>query len=76
MADVIVANPCSGVIIGADYTDDERDLLIAVDSYKRQCHRPHPTWREVLAVIESLGWRRVAEPAELPRYRPRSRNDP
>jgi hypothetical protein len=46
---------------GADYTDNERDFLLAMDRFKREHQRPFPTWREVLAVVESLGWRRVVE---------------
>jgi hypothetical protein len=47
---------------GADYTDEERAFLVAMERYKRQRRRPFPTWREVLAVVHSLGYRRVAEP--------------
>jgi hypothetical protein len=40
----------------SSYTDDEREFLAAMDRYKRQFNRPHPTWCEVLAVLKSLGW--------------------
>jgi len=53
-----------------DYTDDENDFLRAVEHYKRENRRPHPAWTEVLAVLISRGWRRVAEPGELPRWPP------
>lgn len=44
---------------GSDYTDEEREFLIAIDRYKRTFHRPHPTWREVLFVLRGLGWRKA-----------------
>jgi len=37
------------------------DFLIAIDRYKRQ-HSPHPEWWEVLAVLKSLGYQKVAKP--------------
>jgi hypothetical protein len=48
------------------YTDDERDFLLALDRYKRLNRRPCPTWREVLAVAVSVGFRRVGGPGPLP----------
>jgi hypothetical protein len=47
---------------GSDYSDEERVFLLAMERYKRQRRRPYPTWREVLHVVYSLGYRRVAEP--------------
>ena len=38
----------------------------AMDRYKRENRRPFPTWSEVLEVLRSLGYRRVAEPTALP----------
>ena len=46
---------------GSDYSDDEREFFMAMESYKRRGRRPFPTWREVLHVIQCLGYRRVAE---------------
>lgn len=54
------------VYSGRDYTDEEVVFLLAMDRYKRLRQRPFPTWREVLNVLLSLGYRRVAEPGELP----------
>lgn len=45
------------------YSDDEREFLVAVDRYKREHHRPFPSWQEVFGVLVSLGYRKVAEPA-------------
>jgi len=38
----------------------------AMDRYKRENRRPFPTWSEVLEVLRSLGYRKVAEPTSLP----------
>lgn len=37
----------------------------AMDDYKRKSGRQFPTWSEVLEVISSLGYRKVAEPTEV-----------
>lgn len=52
---------------GSQYTPEQREFMVAMDRYKRSNRRPFPTWKEVLDVLVSLGWRRVAEPADLPR---------
>lgn len=49
-----------------DYTDDETEFMKAMDRYKRDNRRPFPTWSEVLEVLRSMGYRRVAEPTDLP----------
>ena len=49
-----------------DYTDDETEFMKSMDRYKRENRRPFPTWSEVLEVLRSLGYRRVAEPTDLP----------
>lgn len=49
-----------------DYTEDESEFMKAMDRYKRENRRPFPTWSEVLEVLRSLGYRKVAEPTELP----------
>ena len=54
----------NGLNIGSDYTDEEREFLVAVDRYKRVHHRPHPTWREVLALVKSLGYRKDGQRRE------------
>ena len=53
-------NPvCSTVFDGA-YTDDQIEFLRAMDRYKREMNRPFPAWTEVLEVLLSLGYRKVA----------------
>jgi len=49
-----------------DYTDDETEFMKAMERYKRENRRPFPTWSEVLEVLDSLGYRKVAEPSDMP----------
>lgn len=49
-----------------DYSDDETEFMKAMDRYKRENRRPFPTWSEVLEVLRALGYRKVAEPTEMP----------
>ncbi len=49
-----------------DYNDDETDFMKAMDRYKRENRRPFPTWSEVLEVLHSMGYRKVAEATALP----------
>lgn len=41
------------------YTEEQREFMLAIDQYKRDNHRPHPTWAEVLAIAKALGYRKV-----------------
>jgi hypothetical protein len=49
-----------------DYNEDEIIFMKAMDLYKRANRRPFPTWSEVLEVLYALGYRKVAEPTDLP----------
>ena len=53
---------CEETYPGSDYSDEEREFLLAIDRYKRSRRRPHPTWREVLTVLRDLGWRKSPPP--------------
>ena len=53
-----------------DYTEDEIAFMTAMDQYKRDNRRPFPTWSEVLEVLYSLGYRKVAAPTALPGLSP------
>jgi hypothetical protein len=53
---------------GANYTDDEVEFFMAIERYQREAHRPFPTWHEVLRVLKSLGYRKVARPRRPRRY--------
>ncbi len=48
-----------------DYSGGEVEFMRAMDDYKRRSGRPFPTWSEVLEVLLSLGYRKVAEPSEM-----------
>jgi hypothetical protein len=56
-------DPCTSERL---YEDDEREFLMAMETYKRRCRRPFPTWSEALQVLVSLGYRKVEQPGELP----------
>lgn len=49
-----------------DYTEEETEFMKAMDRYKRDNRRPFPTWSEVLEVLRALGYRKIAEPTDLP----------
>jgi hypothetical protein len=49
-----------------DYTDEETSFMKAMERYKRENRRPFPTWSEVLEVLRSLGYRKVADETDLP----------
>ena len=48
-----------------DYSDNEIEFMRAMDDYKRKSGRPFPTWSEVLEVLMSLGYRKVADPSTM-----------
>jgi hypothetical protein len=52
------------------YDDEELEFMLAMDEYKRKFGRPFPTWSEVLEVVKSLGYRKVADRTPIPTKRP------
>lgn len=48
-----------------DYSGAEVEFMRAMDDYKRKSGRPFPTWSEVLEVMLSLGYRKVADPSQM-----------
>jgi hypothetical protein len=48
-----------------DYSDNEIEFMRAMDDYKRKSGRSFPTWSEVLEVMMSLGYRKVADPSTM-----------
>ncbi len=60
-----------------DYSEEEIAFMKAMDQYKRDNRRPFPTWSEVLEVLRSLGYRKIAEPTVMPGLQPHkpSRDD-
>lgn len=49
------------------YTPEELEFLKALDLFKRTVN-PRPTWPEVLGVALALGYRKTAEPVDLPLF--------
>ena len=47
------------------YTYDETEFMLALDQYKRDNRRPFPTCSEVLLVLISLGYRKVAPKEQI-----------
>jgi hypothetical protein len=53
---------------GDDYTDEERAFLTAIEAYKKTQKRPWPAWTELLAIVHSLGYRKVEPAGPLPTF--------
>ena len=53
-----------------DYNAEEVEFMRAMDLYKRLSNRQFPTWSEVLEVLRALGYRKVAEPTQMPGLEP------
>jgi hypothetical protein len=47
-------------------SEEQFEFLMAIEEYKRLNARPFPSWTEVLDVIKALGYRKTAEPSEIP----------
>src|ERR1700687_6238511 len=58
-----------------DYNEEEIVFMKAMDQYKRDNRRPFTTWSEVLEVLYSLGYRKVADTAALPALTPAEDRD-
>ena len=54
-------------------SDEQFEFLMAVDEYKRKNARPFPTWTEVLELIKALGYRKVADPQPLAKFKKQDR---
>jgi hypothetical protein len=44
-----------------EYNEEEIEFMQAIEQYKKSFLRPFPTWSEVLEVVKSLGYRKVAD---------------
>ncbi len=54
-------------ILDPGHTSDELEFMRAVEKWKHDQHRPFPLWSDVLAVLLSLGYRKVVTmPTHLP----------
>lgn len=55
-------------MLDVDYSSDETEFMLAMERYRSENRRRFPTCREVLAVLQSLGYRRTEAAGPLPRY--------
>jgi hypothetical protein len=46
-------------------TDEQFLFVMAVDQYKKQNSKPFPSWTEILEIVKTLGYRKVAEPCSI-----------
>ncbi len=53
-----------------EYSPEELEFMQAMYAYKQSSGRMFPTWSEVLEVLRSLGYDKVAEPCDAPFERP------
>lgn len=44
---------------GSDITPEQWEFIAAIREYQRRTGRRYPSWREVLEVLRSLGYRKV-----------------
>ena len=51
---------------GADISTEELEFLRALERYQRTYDRRYPSWREVLSILRSLGYRKVGEMSQPP----------
>jgi hypothetical protein len=43
---------------GWDYSDAEREFIVAMDRFRREKRRRYPTCRDILQVMHELGYRK------------------
>jgi len=55
---------------GRDYSEEERQWLVAVDRWRRKTGRKFPSACDLLALAVALGYRKVAPAEPLPKPRP------
>jgi hypothetical protein len=58
-----------------DYSQDELEFMHALDAYKRANGRMFPTCSEILEVIRSMGYVRLANDGSVPAQSPESTPD-
>jgi hypothetical protein len=47
--------------MGADYSADEIEFMMAMERFKRTHHRPYPDCGDVIEVIRNLGYRKQVD---------------
>lgn len=50
---------------GSDYTDAEREFIVAMDRFRRKSKRRFPTCRDILAVLADLGYRKQSHESQV-----------
>jgi hypothetical protein len=48
-----------------EYTEAEKEFMMAMNEYKHRSGRMFPTWSEVLEVLRALGYEKVEEAAAI-----------
>jgi len=46
-------------------TDEQFEFIMAIDQYKKQNNKPFPSWTEILDILKTIGYRKVAEPCSI-----------
>ena len=46
-------------------TDEQFEFIMAIDQYKKQNNKPFPSWTEILDILKTMGYRKVAEPCSI-----------
>jgi hypothetical protein len=54
------------VSLGADYSDEQRQFMLAMEAFKRRENKPFPTCCDILRILKDLGYRKVAPPTAVP----------
>lgn len=54
---------CVCINVGADYTEEQVEFLVALDRFKRAGH-PHPTDAEILRLAWAMGYRKEVNAVE------------
>lgn len=65
---VEIGDGCTQNFPGSEYDREEFEFIKAMDVYMRVNRRKFPQFTEVLAVLRSLGWRRVEAATDLPKF--------
>ena len=60
MPRILGASSYSENFQGSKITDEEWAFMKAMEAYQRRWRRRYPSWREVLYVLDCLGYRKVA----------------
>ena len=54
-------------------TPEELQFIKAIEKYKKEHEKHFLSWTEVLKVVKAVGYRKVADPQEIP-LKPRERS--